>query len=835
LAAFLSLSGTAPSDGVLNTLLSMGGSERLAHQILSLFAVLIPHCAPDFRAFLAARLERDLEGYWTDDQALFLMILQQFMQLGEGTRLAEFARGRAPEAVAAIEASPKENESARALAAEEAAWRARTAPLAGRRSGRPDAAATRLHTLAAQIAILACTQRHNFSRFLNGLLRDGENRCASAASARSCAAPGRSFRLGCFAAPMCANLAVLPVPASLQAAPADFAPRLFGRTFPSIRTAYESPAAIFRFSISLPGSDDLPSFEILENVTLLRLDVRVSCVLARAGDFFSLLVHARFDGGISLLPDYCPGLELAVLSGQFGRFSLHRGHFLLSFAKDAILGRYKYNHAGCPHAIELFTATAGSFILIFNRPSRVLTAPSNRRLADQTQRWASGGLTTLDYLLAVNFAGQRSFNDFSAYPVVPRVLTRFVPPELRDLSLPIEVVADPDPGHVQLHARFRAAGAHHKDGVSNPLSVATLLVRLVPFCHRYWETHGGWDHGGRDFSSVPAQLGVNTQTAHELPVEMFALPEAFENVNQLELNGVPFEVSLPPQTSDPHRFVEWHRALLEGAREGIAGWIDHLFGIARDGKNAEARLNVFPATMYVDDRRAGAPDEVAIECGVIPARVFKDPHPSAAPIVALEPPAIVLRWDLRRPPSRNGLFSVAVCEGGEVQVFRKRALQGRVWLDGARFAVLWEEQMLCYTVCRDCVAVWCFATEHIIRKIPEWEVIDLILNPERAAIFIAARSRVKQYSVNGELVREVEIGAPIRALAVAVVAPWAGGVWLAVAVRGGRVFFVGTEKTGAEKGQRELAILGDPEWARPSVHALEFSEDGRQLFAYIDG
>jgi hypothetical protein len=65
------------------------------------------------------------------------------------------------------------------------------------------------------------------------------------------------------------------------------------------------------------------------------------------------------------------------------------------------------------------------------------------------------------------------------------------------------------------------------------------------------------------------------------------------------------------------------------------------------------------------------------------------------------------------------------------------ALQARVWLNGDRKAVLWEQQMLCYTLCL------CIATEQIIRRIDVSPVVDIVVSPEMAAVFV-----------------EVEVGGP---------------------------------------------------------------------------
>lgn len=88
-------------------------------------------------------------------------------------------------------------------------------------------------------------------------------------------------------------------------------------------------------------------------------------------------------------------------------------------------------------------------------------------MAGETDRCLAWWLTSFNYLVAVNFAGQRGYNNFIAYLVVLRVLAAFASPARRNLALPVEIATD--------------YASNHKDGVSHPLGVASLLVHLAPF------------------------------------------------------------------------------------------------------------------------------------------------------------------------------------------------------------------------------------------------------------------------------------------------------------------------------------------------------------------
>jgi hypothetical protein len=50
------------------------------------------------------------------------------------------------------------------------------------------------------------------------------------------------------------------------------------------------------------------------------------------------------------------------------------------------------------------------------------------------KEWAERRLSTFEYLFSVTILGNRSFNDFSQYPVFPWVLSDYISPSL-DLSI----------------------------------------------------------------------------------------------------------------------------------------------------------------------------------------------------------------------------------------------------------------------------------------------------------------------------------------------------------------------------------------------------------------
>jgi hypothetical protein len=268
-------------------------------------------------------------------------------------------------------------------------------------------------------------------------------------------------------------------------------------------------------------------------------------------------------------------------------------------------------------------------------------------------------------------------------------------------------------------------------------------------CHHYWETHSGWDQGGRDFVSIPAHFSINTQTAHALPPELFSVAEAFANLNSLSRGNTEFSLTFPAFAADGPSFVALQRRFLESARDRVSDWIDLVFGFARDGPVGVDRLNVFPAMLCPEPPRS-APDHSLLECGQVPFRVFPAQHPRAAPAAAISPTV-----EAAHPPAiRNSDdgFRIAT-NGSEVRAMRNDRLITRIFANHPRFSVLFAAQRLCYTACAATVVVWSIATGSVIREIELAGVALLAVSPEKAAVFAARGSEVVEFGVNGAEVR----------------------------------------------------------------------------------
>ena len=134
-----------------------------------------------------------------------------------------------------------------------------------------------------------------------------------------------------------------------------------------------------------------------------------------------------------------------------------------------------------------------------------------------TKLWVQRDLSTFDYLMLLNSAAGRTYNDLSQYPIFPWVLADYASPELdlgapgtfRDLSRPIGALND------ERLARFKERrvtledpsadvppflyGSHY----SNVGTVLYYLVRMEPFTsYALMLQNGRFDHADRLFHDV---------------------------------------------------------------------------------------------------------------------------------------------------------------------------------------------------------------------------------------------------------------------------------------------------------------------------------------------
>jgi len=267
-------------------------------------------------------------------------------------------------------------------------------------------------------------------------------------------------------------------------------------------------------------------------------------------------------------------------------------------------------------------------------------------------------VSTFEYLLYLNLAAGRSFNDLAQWPVFPWVLADYSSRHLdlhngahfRDLSKPIGALNPSRLAALRERARQLAAsgersflyGTHY----STPGYVLFWLLRALPG-HALRLQGGRFDAPDRLFSDMAeAWHGVTHAPADvkELIPEFYAPPaDWLTNTAGLALgsrqNGAPVgDVSLPPWCVSPAHFVSCMRAALEAPP--VSGrlnlWVDLIFGVAQRGDAAVDRDNVFHPMTYegavdmeaVKDPVQRAALEAQIqEFGQTPRQLFRTPHP----------------------------------------------------------------------------------------------------------------------------------------------------------------------------------------------------------------
>ena len=278
-----------------------------------------------------------------------------------------------------------------------------------------------------------------------------------------------------------------------------------------------------------------------------------------------------------------------------------------------------------------------------------------------TAAWRRGAVSNLDYLLYLNAAAGRGFNDLTQWPVMPWVLRDYRsetlnlddPAVYRDLARPVGALDEER--LATLRERMRQMklakmppylyGTHY----SAPGYVLYWLIRAAPAHHLRLQS-GRYDAPDRQFHSIAESWeSVLTSSADvkELTPEFFTPPADFlVNVRDLPLgrrtrDGAELgDVVLPTWANgDPTTFLRTHRAALESEHVSrrIHEWIDLVFGYKQNGHEAERADNVFHPLTYEDallelDAEADPVRRASLEAqmnefGRAPRRLFAKAHP----------------------------------------------------------------------------------------------------------------------------------------------------------------------------------------------------------------
>lgn len=253
----------------------------------------------------------------------------------------------------------------------------------------------------------------------------------------------------------------------------------------SVPFSNEIPDSIFKFSslYNYPKNQHLYHFEkiygkveSMMNCILIRLDMRIDSIIMKMNPkMYIILTESSCDfqsnnniisnikdnngifgsrGEINLKKEINRDLCTDFLNGDYGRFSMFCGHFVLIISVDDILLSTTYTSLTNPNSVYVNSITSGSFIIEFvpqegngiisnviaagisvvmgnnlDFPSPFSSSSSSAEgkkllipINESKACWLSGEISNMEYLLRVNRAAQRSFCDLSSYPIMPRLL-----------------------------------------------------------------------------------------------------------------------------------------------------------------------------------------------------------------------------------------------------------------------------------------------------------------------------------------------------------------------------------------------------------------------------
>ncbi|VUZ56092.1 unnamed protein product, partial [Hymenolepis diminuta] len=304
---------------------------------------------------------------------------------------------------------------------------------------------------------------------------------------------------------------------------------------------------------------------------------------------------------------------------------------------------------------------------------------TRERLLDAQIAWLRGQMSNFDYLMALNSAAGRTYNDVTQYPIFPWVIADYKSEILdlrkgrgtyrlldRPISVQSEAVAAAviknyeDLNAQQAEHHFECSFDeeqrsilcpvyHYSSFCSNEAIVLHLLFRLIPFAFRLIQFQDGhFDNPNRLFHSMALEWAMATDSAKhvkELIPEFFFRSDLFSNYENFELgtrhDGIVVDgVELPPWSKgDPRLFVLINRAVLESpyVTAHLPEWIDLVFGYKQTGRAGERALNLYHPFTYFgaidvnrieDPVRRSAVQSMIRNYGQVPRQLFPThPHP----------------------------------------------------------------------------------------------------------------------------------------------------------------------------------------------------------------
>ncbi|RHY92901.1 hypothetical protein DYB35_001148, partial [Aphanomyces astaci] len=252
-----------------------------------------------------------------------------------------------------------------------------------------------------------------------------------------------------------------------------------------------------------------------------------------------------------------------------------------------------------------------------------------------TAKWVRREISTFEYLMLLNVAAARSYNDITQYPIFPWVLSDYAsaqldledPATFRDFTKPIGAQS---PHGVQAATqRYHSTTAefpyHFGASYSSQASVLTYLMRMAPFTQA---SNALPESSLQPLSSIAAMWErCTTSVGWELVPELYMTAEGL-------LSAEFGNVVLPPWANESvDTFIRLHRQALESdyVSMHLHSWIDLVFGTSQRGPDAVDSLNVFHPVCYPDGLNLNLLDlntrKQFAERGTIPVQLFKARHP----------------------------------------------------------------------------------------------------------------------------------------------------------------------------------------------------------------
>ncbi|KAK8838288.1 hypothetical protein M9Y10_035711 [Tritrichomonas musculus] len=250
-----------------------------------------------------------------------------------------------------------------------------------------------------------------------------------------------------------------------------------------------------------------------------------------------------------------------------------------------------------------------------------------------TDLWLNGKISNFQYLMSLNIISGRSFNDAEHYPVFPWILTDYDNSTLdlnnqliyRDLSKPVGALNEQRLKELLNKSKETRNNSYlYESCYSNESSVYSWMFRIEPFTTKYFEMD--IEKRSNMFNSIAESYRQATNDPNdfrELIPEFFFFPEFLRNINNIENESV-CDVELPKWANNSaNEFVYLHRKALESdfVSLHLNEWIDLIWGIKQDGKEAIKAHNNFCPDLYQPSSNENS------EHGHIPLKLFDKKHP----------------------------------------------------------------------------------------------------------------------------------------------------------------------------------------------------------------